>query len=432
MKKAVSHYLARHAEREAALAGRVRGSYRAAVVMPACGEDAYAIDGVRAARGAIAIVVVNGREDHAPDTHAKNLALLKRVTAESESLETGGAWQSRVGEVDLLVIDRASEGRRLPAKQGVGLARKIGCDLALALWQRGKLDSRWIHWADADAQLPDDYLTSSQSAPPRATALSYRFVHVPCGEPAIDEAHARYECYLRYYRLGLTAARSPYAHHTIGSALAIDASAYAAVRGVPRLLAAEDFYTIDKAAKLGLVWTPPSRPIRIRARESLRVPFGTGRATHDMVAEARAGRAYHVDHPHGFRLLGAWIACIEGAVAAGDVDAGWSSIEALGDPDRRLLEGALERIGAITALRQALGDRSARDARRRAHDWFDGFRTLKLLHLLRDHGLGELPWREALRTAPFLPALDASAAPEAVREALCRVDDGERESMRAP
>jgi hypothetical protein len=39
----------------------------------------------------------------------------------------------------------------LPHKEGVGLARKIGCDIALSLYERGTLKSRWLHTTDADA-----------------------------------------------------------------------------------------------------------------------------------------------------------------------------------------------------------------------------------------------------------------------------------------
>jgi hypothetical protein len=45
----------------------------------------------------------------------------------------------------LLVIDRASPGHELPPRQGVGLARKIAADLALALLAGGSIESPWIH-----------------------------------------------------------------------------------------------------------------------------------------------------------------------------------------------------------------------------------------------------------------------------------------------
>lgn len=410
--KAVTRYLARHAEPEAALATRIDGRFDAVVVMPAMGEGPEALDGLGAATGGLAIVVVNARDDHPAEVHAANSALLAMLDRRAD-----GARRGRIGGLEVLLIDRASPGRRLPARQGVGLARKIGCDVALALVAAGKLGSRWIHWADADAALPEDFLAAAERAPGDAVALSYPFEHHDSGDAAVDAAHRRYECYLRYYRLGLQAAGSPYAHHTIGSALAFDASTYAVMRGVPRLLAAEDFYALGKAAKLGPVATPRSAPIRIRARRSSRVPFGTGRATAEIASAAAAGDDYLVDHPHGFALLGAWLGALAAVVETRSLPSLDAHFAKLAAGDRATLTSALSAIGAVRALEQALADRSAASLRRRIDDWFDGFRTLKLLHTLRDRGLGETSWRTAIARAPFLAGI-AAGDDESLRREL--------------
>ena len=64
-----------------------------------------------------------------------------------------------------------------------------------------------------------------------------------------------YEYSLRYYVAGLTYAQSPYAFHTIGSTMAVNAEHYASVRGFPRREAGEDFYLLNKLAKVGSVHT---------------------------------------------------------------------------------------------------------------------------------------------------------------------------------
>jgi hypothetical protein len=59
---------------------------------------------------------------------------------------------------------------------------------------------------------------------------------------------------------------------------------------------------------------------------------------------------------------------------------------------------------------------------RHLHTWFDAFRTLKLVHLLRDDGLPSLSCREALRLAPF----DLGSAEldlEALRTRMARIDE---------
>ena len=45
----------------------------------------------------------------------------------------------RSSSFPLLIVDRVTEGRRIPPKEGVGLARKIGSDIALSLISQNKI-----------------------------------------------------------------------------------------------------------------------------------------------------------------------------------------------------------------------------------------------------------------------------------------------------
>ena len=136
----------------------------------------------------------------------------------------------------------------------MGLARKIGFDIALRLHQAGRLASSWLHSTDADVILPRDYFErASRVRVPNAAALVYPFVHRGEDDVALARAVQLYEISLRYYVLGLASAGSPYAHHTVGSTLAVDAAAYAKVRGVPKRTAAEDFYLLGKLVKIGAI-----------------------------------------------------------------------------------------------------------------------------------------------------------------------------------
>ena len=85
-----------------------------------------------------------------------------------------------------------------------------------------------------------------------------------------------YEISLYYYVNRLKHANSPYAFHTVGSTIAVNAKDYALVRGTPKRLAGEDFYLLNKLAKTGLVLSSSSAPIELDARVSHRTPFGTG------------------------------------------------------------------------------------------------------------------------------------------------------------
>ena len=405
-------YLARHAEPEIALAGDL-GAYDHVLCVPACGESPTFLNDVAPALDArvLTIIVVNGTAGDASAARA-NAEMLSALEAMPE-------------QTPRLVIDRASPGCEVPAKQAVGLARKIAADVACAMFAAGKLTSTWIHMSDCDVVLPADYFAASGTD---GVLLTYPFRHVPGGDDAIDRAHAIYDSFLRYYVLGLRAAGSPHAHHTIGSTLAVDVHAYAAVRGMPRRQAAEDFYLVNKISKLGRVVTPQCKPLDIVARRSLRVPFGTGRSTAKIAEEG--GRAFY--HPRVFQLVAHWLQGLERFAVAGDnpVEVALGSVD--DTTDREVLGRALLTQGVEASLERALAAAPSNPAARlaRAHEHFDAFRTRKLVHLLRDGGIGELPWRDALREAPFI-TVDPNVDPFAVSEAMASAEpQGGRDGAR--
>ena len=169
----------------------------------------------------------------------------------------------------ILVVDRARPGHFLPKGQGVGLARKIGNDIALRLHAAGRVASPWIHNTDADVRLPNDYFDQTATIPEAGNAAAlYFFEHRFDADQTLAEAARLYEISLRYYTLGLAWAGSPYAYQAMGSCIAIRPEAYAAVRGFPRKNAAEDFYVLDKLAKVGSIVRLAGRPLLLEGRVS--------------------------------------------------------------------------------------------------------------------------------------------------------------------
>lgn len=412
-------YLSRWAEPEHAAAREVHGSWRHVLVVVAKDEPVALLDGLAAAcraSEALVVLVVNAPASAPERVHAANRALLGGVLALDPAPRRLGTappvWQLRARGFDLVLVDRAGPGSRLPERQGVGLARRIGSDLALALGQTGRIASSWIHSTDADVELPQRYFEVER--PRDAVGLVYPFFHVPSGDVELDLATLHYELSLRYYVLGLRHAGSPYAFHTIGSALAVRADAYAAVRGFPRRLAGEDFHLLDKLAKVGSIARVASEPIRIRARRSDRVPFGTGPGARRL--EHRLGRAEEPElhHPAGFELVGSWLRALD--EFARDRDPGRLRERVAAEP---LLARGLARLGALEAAhKEAAQAPDAARLRRRLHTSFGALETLRLVHALRDSGLGVLPWQAALARAPFCAGL-ADAPPGDVVHGLC-------------
>jgi hypothetical protein len=342
--KAIDKYLAQWAEPEAR-ACVLTQAFDHVVVIPCCNEDLTALTPITQARaqGALVIVVINAAA-HAPaHVHAKNAALAE-------------ALADREGVIVLTRI----------ADEGVGLARKIGCDVALALWRRGLVRSRFIHTTDADVELPPDYF--ARTADTKAALALYPFFHRLA--PGFEEAMQLYEISLHYYVRGLAWAGSAWAFHTLGSCIAVDAETYATVRGFPRRDAAEDFYFIAKIAKIARVEQLRGRPLSLAGRPSDRVPFGTGAAVRKLTPND-----FCLYAPEVFTQLRAHENKLTHFIECGD----W-----LGSHAPRAGRDAAERRG-------------------RARESFDAFHTLKRIHAARE-AHPSLPWREALAAAPFMPA----------------------------
>jgi hypothetical protein len=428
---AVSKYLKRHAEPETGLGGLVAGGYARSIVVPLFREDPSFVDGVvRAAETSsgrtLCIAVVNAPEDASPDAHADNARLIDglrgRVDRAFALESSSGAWLGACGErLDLLVVDRASEGKRLPVKEGVGLARKIGTDLALALHVSGKVESSLIFGTDADAVLPDRHFDLDAPSDADAAAFVFPFWHEATTDMDVTRATALYELSLRYYVAGLAWAKSPYAFHTLGSAIAVSGHHYAAVRGYPKREAAEDFYLLNKIAKVGVVVRVQGAPVRIRSRTSDRTPFGTGRRVSDSIASGDQ-RFYA---PGVFSALRTLLGVLEAYAEHGVVSRLYEGLDEFSEGLREVTLSLFDEIGARDAFTATTREAKTAGARlRRVHSWFDAFRTLKFIHALRDRLFPSVGWRDALDAAPFYPA--PSKAPLGVDDARRAFAEAER------
>lgn len=163
----------------------------------------------------------------------------------------------------------------LPRKHaGVGLARKIGMDEAL----RRLTDGIIVNF-DADCRCDLNYLKAIEDRfqkHPETPGCSIYFEHPP--GPA-----DLYELHLRYYVQALRYAGHPYAFHTIGSCMAVRSQVYMEQGGMNRRQAGEDFYFLQKVIALGNYTDLLTTRVIPSARESNRVPFGTGKAVGDQL-----------------------------------------------------------------------------------------------------------------------------------------------------
>ncbi len=461
-------YLARYATPDAAagsaLAAATKTAYAEAIVVPARRERAALVDELLACEAPggrlLVVLVVNqsdagaGRPTGADPAAASGGAVSRTASGAADPLleaaaarggrpigapSLGATWIAGAG-ADLLVLDRASPGRRLAAREGVGRARKIGVDAALVLRAAGRLESELIHTTDADAAIDAPRFRLAREAlaiAPDAAAVTLPFVHA-ADEPALEVPVALHEIFLRHHVLGLAFAGSPYAFHSIGSLLAVRAESYAAVRGFPNREAGEDFHFLDKAAKTGAIVQPAGEPVVVAGRESDRVPFGTGPSIRRLAAAGREaplrdaaalrGAAGGAGEDAGSPLLLPAALCFE---ALRDWIAALERFAVHGDAERFRRDAAQPEIddalGASAALARLAGELRAGPPRLRAfHVWFDGLRTLRFLQAVRDLERAVLPWNEALAGAPFTGGIARRASAAEALAALRERDRGPR------
>ena len=176
----------------------------------------------------------------------------------------------------------------LPRKHaGVGLARKIGMDVAVEHFLSTGNCRGVIVSLDADCTVSDNFLSAIHHAfisDNHLNATVHNFRHrIYNSTRALENAVKQYEAYIRYYRAMLRFIGFPWYYHTIGSAFAVTADAYVRVGGMGRQQGGEDFYFLQKVfaleeiRELNDVWVYPL------ARFSDRVPFGTGPALQKII-----------------------------------------------------------------------------------------------------------------------------------------------------
>jgi hypothetical protein len=408
--KTCAKYLAHYAEPEALLLASFpeQGNYQHVLVIPAFEESAQFIDRFIAStlveQQCLLIVVINQPDNDFGRQHQQAQSdLAQSITERGELIWQQGnlslidlCHSSRHKKVNasILVVNRYSQP--IPADQGVGLARKIGADLAIKLFTQGHINASWVHSTDADAYLPDNYFTAhavNNVALKHAVATCCNFYH-HSEHQAIHQANLRYENALRYYVAGLHYAQSPYAYFTIGSILSFDMLAYCQARGFPKRNAGEDFYLLNKLAKLGEVAYLAEVTIKLEARPSQRVPFGTGPAVQNIMQLVEQGQDYQYYNPAVFVHLKACLQAFECLWQYRQQPELWLAFL----PEKS--QQALNNIGLLNFVAKQQENKQAQ-FNKQLTVWFDSFKTLKFIHALRDLGLENIALEQAIADAPF-------------------------------
>lgn len=407
----VTKYLAKYGMEGWKIESASFDSISMAVVIPAIAE----FDNIRTLLSSLAgndpeffnetliLFVVNNRRDVSEDIKSENKRtirylsdIIKGINLRPERFDEKLQDKISLSGLRVGLIDASSPGLELPEKEGgVGLARKIGMDLALSVFDYNSANTPVLVCLDSDCTVKDNYISEIRrcfngKGKNSISAAVVDYFHTAPGNDESSLAIINYEIFLRYYVLGLTYSNSPFAFHTIGSTMICDYKSYIKIEGMNKRKAAEDFYFMEKLAKNYKIDKIKTTSVYPSSRGSWRVPFGTGQRVNRFLSHERD--EYLLYSPRSFYLLKAWL-------------------EIFNSPENREGDQLIKQAEEIhPALAEFLKENNFQDSwikimknskneeqiQRQKLFWFDGFRTLKLIHYLRDNAFPQEPMFNAL------------------------------------
>jgi hypothetical protein len=317
------------------------------------------------------------------DDNNRSINLLKAIINKNEAPENELVNKILKSGLNIGLIDASSKGKELPSKDaGVGLARKIGMDLALLIFDYNSPGDKILVCLDADCTVDKKYITEivTNFAVRKLSAAVVNYTHKFENYDEESNAILCYEIFLRYYELGLEFAESPFAFPTIGSTIACNYESYIKSEGMNKRKAAEDFYFLEKLAKNYPVNRIKSTTIFPSSRRSWRVPFGTGQRVNRFLAGIQ--NEYLLYHPKTFHILKEWLKVFNDETQY-EVSSLLKSAKAI---DENLFIFLISQKFEIDWQRILDNSKTIEQIQRQKIKWFDGFRTLKLIHYLRDNG----------------------------------------------
>lgn len=332
----------------------------------------------------LVIIVINNSENANNQIKENNLKtfnyLVENYSKNSLKLQIG-------------IVDAFSQEKQFDAKTaGVGLARKIGMDISLKYFDYHNTKKNILICLDADCEVSQNYLETivNNFNKDNLHAAYVNFEHPLNNSEIINRAIIAYEIFLRYYVLGLKYSNSPFAFHSIGSTMMCDYSAYIKVQGMNKRKAAEDFYFMEKLSKIYPIKMIDSAKVFPSARPSYRVPFGTGQRINRFLAGSH--NDYELYSPEIFDILKKW-----NDVFYSEEDFNPENI--MKESKKIHLQlfvffNELKFFEHFKRIAENCSNKNQLQIQKKL--WFDAFRTLKLVHFLRDSAFPNINMFQAL------------------------------------
>jgi len=332
----------------------------------------------------LVIFVINNKPTDSKEVKESNKKSLKLLHSIIRQKDIDNPLVRKVVDsgLSIALIDASSKGKEFSEKDsGVGLARKTGLDFALTGFDYSIENKKIMIWLDADCNVDKNYLNTvvNEFNNKNLFATTINFSHDISGNDELTEAIIPYEIFLRYYVLGLKYANSPYAFHTIGSTISIDHNAYIKVGGMNKKKAAEDFYFLQKVAKNYEINKIVSTTVYPSSRHSWRVPFGTGRSITRFLSNT--SNEFLLNNPIVFDVLKEWLKIFSDK----NINDTKYLVNEAGRINKKLKTFLIQRKFPEQWDRILKNSKNSRQLQYQKLNWFDGFKTLKLVHHLRDN-----------------------------------------------
>jgi len=320
--------------------------------------------------------------------------------------------------LNLGIVDASSSGKWLPHNNGgVGFARKIGLDLALRYFDYSADQKNILILLDADCTVSNNYLHAiiENFSKKNIQAGVINYEHLLTNNINQNAAIINYEIFLRYYVLGLSYANSAFAYHSIGSTIICDVVSYVKVGGMNKKKAGEDFYFLEKLAKINRIASIQEATVYPSARISERVPFGTGPRVKRFLNSSQ--NSYLLYSPQTFVILKQWL--IEFGKSSSTES--WISriLHEAKCINHELFDFLISQNFAKDWENILNNSKSEDQVKKQKIIWMDGFKTMKLIHYLRDKSFpninmfsalnelfDKLNFRFDFKTAEQIPSID--------------------------
>ncbi|MEA2013589.1 MAG: hypothetical protein U9O87_11040 [Verrucomicrobiota bacterium] len=273
-------------------------------------------------------------------------------------------------------IDLSSPKKELPDNRGIGLARKIGMDSALQLIAEDFSSEKvpCLFSLDADTIVEENYIVAARKALLYSGSFGgvISFKHQSAKNKEQQRAIDEYECFMDHYVENLKRIGSPYAYHSMGSAIVCTAKGYAKAAGMhAKKTAGEDFYFLENLQKNGGVKEITSTKVFPSSRISVRNPFGTG----IRIKQYCKGTPFEHYPKEAFDTLKVLFSIIK-------TNPNISGKGCLSKIDNKILKNFLIESGFAESWDKIRDNHTEKVARENEfHRWFDALKTLRFIRL---------------------------------------------------